>query len=316
MVSAYPAIDLQAVTTIPIESRMNKVNAADFACLPRGNFDIGHFIDALPRQLKGNEFRELINLLKLARNNRKPIIWMMGAHVIKVGLSPLIIELMRTGFITAIAMNGAGAIHDSELARGYGTSEDVEQNLKDGSFGMARETGEFLNSAAAWAQTHGLGFGEAVGSELLNLQCASLDNSIFAWAYQLRIPVTVHIAIGTDIIHQHPNVDGAALGETSMRDFKIFAQVVSRLNNGGVVMNVGSNVILPEVFLKALTVARNIGHEVTNFTTANFDMIQHYRPLLNVVKRPLGLGGQGFSFTGHHELMIPLLTWALLHDLA
>lgn len=312
MASKYPQIDLQAVQTIPLASRENKVSPDDFAGLPREGGSIHDFINSLPHQLIANDFRALIEKMKTARTMQKPIIWMMGAHVIKVGLSPILIELMKKGFISAIAMNGAGAIHDSELAMGAGTSEDVEKNLADGTFGMARETGAFLNSVARKAHAEKLGFGEAVGQELLQTFNNVLERSIFANAYHLNIPATLHVALGTDIIHQQPGADGIALGDASFRDFKIFTHVVSHLGSGGVVLNVGSNVILPEVFLKALTIARNLGHEVQDFTTANFDMIFHYRPRVNVVQRPVKKGGSGYNFIGHHEIMVPLLAWALL----
>ncbi|OQY26744.1 MAG: hypothetical protein B6244_12705 [Candidatus Cloacimonetes bacterium 4572_55] len=312
MTSKYPQIDIDKVTTIPISRRQNKVNPSHFARVPERDFSIDHFIDCLPSQLAATDFRSLLKHIHQAKSKHKPIIWMMGAHVIKVGLSRLIIKLMQRGFVTALAMNGAGAIHDAELATGSGTSEDVEKNLADGTFGMARETGRFLNNAATVARDLKLGFGESVGRELCKLAKTTTHVSLFANAYRLDIPATLHVAIGTDIIHQQPTADGAALGDASYRDFKIFAQVVSGLGNGGVVLNIGSNVLLPEVFLKALTVARNVGGSVSDFTTANFDMIQHYRPRVNVVQRPIKTGGQGYNFIGHHELMIPLLTWSLL----
>ncbi len=315
MASKYLQIDLQDVKTISIAARQNKVNRDDFALLPQGDFSILNFINCLPHQLAANDFRSIVRLIKRAHTLGKPIIWMIGAHVIKTGLSPLLIELMKTGFISTIAMNGAGAIHDSELAQGHGTSEDVEKNLADGSFGMAKETGEFLNKVTLEAKTKKLGFGEALGQRLLSQVNRAKEVSLFATAYELNIPATVHVAIGTDIVHQQPTANGAAIGDASFRDFKILTSVITKLDSGGVVLNVGSNVLLPEVFLKALTIARNVGHSVKDFTTANFDMIQHYRPRMNVVQRPVKTGGQGFSFTGHHELMIPLLAWSLLSDI-
>ncbi len=314
MSSRYPQIHIENVTTIAIGGRQNKVRPEDVARLPHGDFSIANFVQSLPRQLIGNDLRRFVDLVRAARANGKPIIWMMGAHIIKVGLSPLIIELMKKGFATTLAMNGAGIIHDSELASGVGTSEDVERNIADGTFGMARETGDFINGCALIARQEELGLGETVGRELLQRYSEARGVSLFANAFDLGRPATVHVAIGTDIVHQQPTADGAAIGDASYRDFKILAAVIANLGEGGVVINAGSNVLLPEVFLKALTVARNLGHSVKNFTTANFDMIQHYRPRVNVVQRPVAAGGQGFAFTGHHELMIPLLAWILLNE--
>jgi hypothetical protein len=256
--------------------------------------------------LVARDLKSLASDIVRAHRQRKPVVFMMGAHVIKVGLSPLLIDLMECGIITAIALNGAGIIHDSELALFGITSEDVAANLFDGTFGMAKETGEFLNNAVKQGRNDGLGLGESVGKSLLEANAPNLSVSIVAKAYQMGIPVTVHVGVGTDIIHQQPSADGAAIGELSHRDFKILARHLTDLD-GGVVLNIGSAVVLPEVFLKALTVARNLGYPCKTFTTANFDMIQHYRPRLNVVTRPTMGGGQGYTFTGHHEIMIPLL---------
>lgn len=233
---------------------------------------------------------------------------MMGAHVVKVGLAPIIIDLLHRGFVTHIAMNSAAAIHDVETAMWGHTSEDVAVNLMDGTFGMSRETGEFINRALVkgFAETND-GYGETLAQKIIALNAPNKSVSILAACYEAGIPVTVHAAIGTDIVHQQPTMDGAATGELSYRDFKIFVSSVKELRNGGVVLNLGSAVILPEVFLKALTVARNLGFKAQGFSTANFDMIRQYRPQMNVVERPTQRRGRGYSVTGHHEIMIPLL---------
>ena len=272
-----------------------------------GKVTFADWWNTLPEILKANDLKAVVSDIITARQNQKPVIFMMGAHVIKVGLSPLLIDLMQSGVISALAMNGAGIIHDVELAMFGMTSEDVAANITDGTFGMARETGEFINHAVARGAKEKLGMGEVIGRELVERKVPNLNVSLLGQAYMLGIPVTVHVAIGTDIIHQQPSADGAAIGELSHRDFKILSKLVAGLGDGGVVLNVGSAVVLPEVFLKALTVARNLGYPCKNFTTANFDMIQHYRPNLNVVNRPTISGGKGYSITGHHEIMIPLL---------
>jgi hypothetical protein len=233
---------------------------------------------------------------------------MMGAHVIKVGLAPVLIDLLERGIITHVAMNSAAAIHDVETAMWGHTSEDVAVNLMDGTFGMSRETGEFINKALVKGMTDGAeGYAEALAKKLIAVKARNRKVSLLARCYDLKVPVTVHAAIGTDIIHQQPSMDGAATGEMTFRDFKVLINSVKGLINGGVVLNVGSAVILPEVFLKALTVARNLGHKAKGFTTANFDMIRHYRPTMNVVERPTQKHGRGYQFIGHHEIMVPLL---------
>ncbi len=304
--SKYPEIDLSKVKLYSIIQRDSKVQV-DFLGAPTD--PLASFTEwwrSLPDILVARDLKALVRDIAAARRKHKPVIFMMGAHVIKVGLSPLLIDLMERGIITAIALNGAGIIHDSELALFGTTSEDVAANLFDGTFGMAKETGEFINNAVKRGREARLGLGESVGKSLLEAKAPNLSVSIVARAYQMGIPVTVHVGIGTDIIHQQPSADGAAIGELSHRDFRILAQHLTDLD-GGVVLNIGSAVVLPEVFLKALTVARNLGHPCKAFTTANFDMIQHYRPRLNVVTRPTMGGGQGYTFTGHHEIMIPLL---------
>lgn len=309
MVSRYPSADLSKVKTISIKKRKSKVQLRDFA-KPfdphRGKFQ--DYITSLPNILMARELQEFVGHILSSRQKKKPVILLLGAHVIKVGLSPLVIDLLKARVITAIAMNSAAAIHDVESAMWGKTSEDVAKNLQDGTFGMSKETGDFINKTlSAAALESGTGYGEALGRELLRRKAHFRRVSILAACYKHRIPVTVHAAIGTDIVHQQATMNGAATGELSFRDFKILCHVVSGLTGGGVVMNWGSAVIMPEVFLKALTVARNLGSRVRGFVTANFDMIQHYRPMMNVVYRPTINGGRGYNFTGHHEIMIPLV---------
>ncbi len=309
--SRFPEIDLSQVKTYPVEQRHSKVHREEMAQpFRRGDF-FETFYQSLPNILAAKDLRELVQHILNARKNGKPIIVMMGAHVIKVGLSPVLIDLMRKQFITCLAMNGAGVVHDSELALFGQTSEEVAEGLADGTFGMARETGEFINQAVVHGRARSLGFGEAVGEVLSEIKTEGAKLSLLATAHTLGIPATVHVAIGTDIIHQHPSADGAAYGELSFRDFKIFTVQVGKINEGGVVLNFGSNVLMPEVFLKALTIARNVAPPVNNFFTANFDMFNHYRPRVNVVQRPTLQGGKGYNFIGHHEIMIPLLAAAL-----
>jgi hypothetical protein len=305
--SRYPEIDLKQVKLTSIARRRSRVElqALGRAVEPAASF--ARWWDSLPAFLAAEELKAVAQAVAEARRAGKPVIVMMGAHVIKVGLSPVLIDLMHNGLITALAMNGAGIIHDTELALYGVTSEDVAANLSDGSFGMVRETGEFINGTVREGVKTGLGLGEALGKELVQKQAPNLNVSLLGQAYNLSIPVTVHVALGADIIHQQPSADGAAIGEASLRDFRILAQHITGLGGGGVVLNIGSAVILPEVFLKALTVARNLGHSVQDFTAANFDMIQHYRPRVNVVSRPTLSGGKGYTITGHHEIMIPLL---------
>jgi len=313
--SKYPKIDLSKVSTYSIQKRASKVSGAEFAQVHEHGSSFERFFDSLPRILKAKDLHEFVDLTVAAHRKGKPVLLMMGAHVIKVGLSPVVIDLMERRVITCVAMNGAGVIHDTEIAYFGQTSEDVATGLRDGSFGMARETGELVNSTIHAARGSGLGFGEAMGKRIVDDAPVNLEWSILGQAYKLNVPVTVHVAIGTDIIHQHPNADGAAIGELSFTDFRILAQQVAGLGNGGVVLNVGSNVLLPEVFLKALTVARNVHGDIRDFTTANFDMIQHYRPGVNVVERPVLAGGKGYRFTGHHEIMLPLLAAAIVERL-
>jgi hypothetical protein len=307
--SKYRQIRIAGVKTISIKKRKSKVSPKDFArVIVPHKARLAEFVDSLPHILMANELRELVSDIERSRRRNKPVILMMGAHVIKVGLSPLIIDLIRRGIITHVAMNSAAAIHDVETAMWGQTSEDVAVSILDGKFGMSKETGEFINRALVrgFAETSE-GYAETVAKKLIASKAPYRSVSILAACYEENVPVTVHAAIGTDIIHQQPTMDGAATGEMSFRDFKIFANSVKDLTGGGVVLNVGSAVILPEVFLKALTVARNLGYKARGFSTANFDMIRQYRPQVNVVERPTQNVGRGYSFTGHHEIMIPLL---------
>ncbi|MGW8161604.1 MAG: hypothetical protein ACWGN1_05095 [Desulfobulbales bacterium] len=276
---------------------------------------VQNLLDSLPAQLAGRDFPELVQRIAAAYANDKPVLLGMGAHVIKVGLNPVLIGLMQKGIITGIALNGAGIVHDAEIAMVGRTSEEVADVLGAGAFGAARETGEVLNGAICRGAEKNIGLGEAVGEVLLEQDFPYNDQSLLAQARKMDIPVSVHVAVGTDIIHIHPGADGAAIGQTSHHDFQVFCSQVACME-GGVYLNVGSAVVLPEVFLKALTVVRNLGYEVKDITTANFDFIRHYRPATNVVCRPTLEGGRGFNFTGHHELMIPLLAAALLDALA
>ncbi len=306
MTHSFKPIDTGRLKTYSISERKSKVSADDFAAPWRKGGSFAEFIDSLPDILAGTDVRTVISSISEAFLKKKTVFVGMGAHVIKVGLNPLIIDLMRRGIITAVAMNGAGIIHDSEIAMTGRTSEDVAASLGDGSFGMARETGEFLNGAIKRAERESLGLGEAVGKEIAEKDFPFRDKSILAAGAIFDIPVTVHVAIGTDIIHMHPGFDAGATGAATHRDFLTFASVVSTLNEG-VYLNIGSSVILPEVFLKATTLARNLGHNIDTFTAVNMDFIRHYRPMTNVVGRPTAKGGKGINLTGHHEIMLPLI---------
>jgi len=304
------------VATQSIARRISKISVQEYAkpfAPESGSFS--EFVNSLPRTLKAEQLKEFVSLVSQARRDDYPVIAMLGAHVVKVGLAPVIIDLLERKLVTAVAMNSATAIHDTEAALFGVTSEDVAENLKDGSFGMWRETGEFINGVLTQAfGSEEYGYGESLGRALRQKNPENLDISILASAVRLGVPVTVHAAIGTDIVHQQPTMDGAATGELSFRDFKVLAHSVKDLRDGGAVLNIGSAVILPEVFLKTLTVVRNLGYPANNFVTANFDMLQHYRPSMNVVDRPTRHGGKGYSFTGHHELMIPLFAAMLKQE--
>jgi hypothetical protein len=308
-------INLNKVKTYSLETRKSKVAAGDFAKPPLRGKSFSRFYHSLPRILKANDFRAVVEAVAKAQRSRKAVIFMAGAHVIKCGLNPVVIELIKKKIITCIALNGAGLIHDFEIAFGGKTSEDVTENLKNGRFGMGRETADFLNNAAREGVAKGLGLGQAIAQKLNASKLRYKKLSLLNNAYKYGIPVCVFVAVGTDIIHQHPSFDAALTAEGSLRDFRMLAEEVSRLNNGGVVLNFGSAVILPEVFLKALNLARNLGAPVRNFTTANFDMIYHYRPYQNVVSRPVLSGGKGYYIIGHHEIMLPLLAQAIVEKI-
>jgi hypothetical protein len=304
---------LEGVSTYPLAGRRSKVDLRRAARLHRRGGSFASFLDGLPRLLAGETLLALRDEILRARSRRRPAIWGMGAHVLKVGLSPVVIDLMERGFATAVALNGAGVVHDFELAVAGCTSEDVAAGLGSGSFGMARETGAEVNRAIVEGDRDELGLGAAVGRYLAGRRPRPrhLDASLLAAAWRLQIPASVHVAIGTDIVHMHPACDPAALGRATHLDFRLFAAEVAGLR-GGVYLNVGSAVVLPEVFLKALTLARNLGHRVSGFTTANLDFLQSYRPSVNVVERPVAGSGRGYRLTGHHELLVPLLAAALV----
>lgn len=306
--ATYKRVDLSRVRTISIKNRKSKVTPVDFAKpFDEGKDSFREFVGGLPDILQARSLRHVVADIVRARKRKKPVILMMGAHVIKVGLAPVIIDLLKRKIITAVAMNSAAAIHDVETAMWGQTSEDVAVNLLDGRFGMARETGELINGTLREAMGEpGVGYGEALGRRLLKLHAPNAHVSLLCTCYSLGVPLTVHAAIGTDIVHQQPTMDGAATGELTFRDFRCFCETCRGLS-GGVVLNVGSAVILPEVFLKALTVARNLGARARGFTTAVFDMNVHYRPTMNVQVRPTQDGGHGYYFAGHHEIMVPLL---------
>ncbi len=315
MAGRHEEIDLSRVRTLGIDERRSKVRVQEFAGAPRPGLTVAELVASLPDILAGRDFRTLLDRIEAAVRARREWIVMLGGHVVKTGTAPCLAGFLARRQITALAMNGSGAVHDVEIALFGRTSEAVEEGLADGSFGMARETAAFLNEAAARAARDGLGFGEALGAALLAAAAPNADRSFLAAAAAAGVPATVHVALGTDIVHQHPSADGAAIGDASLRDFRILAARVARLA-GGVVLNLGSAVVLPEVFLKALTVARNLGHPVDDFTAADFDMIRQYRPLTNVVSRPTRGGGFGAHFTGQHEILIPLLAAALADRLS
>lgn len=309
----FPPLDFSRIQTFPVAERANKVARELFAKPHRPGSSFAAFLESLPDFLAVKDLRKVAEAMAAAIKRGAPVVLMMGAHSIKVGLNPIFVDAMRRGLLHAVAFNGAGGIHDFELCYLGETSEDVQRGLNDGSFGMAEETGRMMNAALAEGVACGLGAGAALG--IAAMKCPDPSVSILATGAELGIPVTVHIAIGTDIIHQHPTTNGSDLGAASYRDFQLFAAVCAKLE-GGVVLNVGSAVIMPEVFLKALTIARNLGHKVECFTTATFDMVRHYRPSENVQRRPTALGGQGFYIVGHHELNIPLLFAAVTELLA
>ncbi len=311
----YKPLDPKGVKTYPLASRPSKVAVTDAARAWRAGGSFRAYLDFLPNHLAVQSFRQVVAAVLEARRRGKPVIVGMGAHVIKVGLSPILVDLLQRGLVSAVAMNGACTVHDFELAYGGFTSEDVETLLSEGEFGMAEETGHLINAAVADGVQRGLGFGRALGERLLGVNPPYLSQSIIAACARLDLPCTVHVALGTDIIHMHPSCDGAAVGEATQRDFLLLAAIVADLDSGGVYLNLGSAVLLPEVFLKALTLARHLGHRVRDFVTANLDLIQHYRPTQNVVRRPVAQGGKGYALTGHHELLVPLLAAALIEGM-
>jgi hypothetical protein len=307
-------LDFSRLRTIGIEERGGKVKLEDLAQVYRKGSGIAGWLDSLPHILAGDSFRAVVDAVAGARAHQRAILWGLGGHVIKCGLAPVLIDLMKRGYATGFALNGSASIHDFELAIAGHTSEDVEAVLPDGRFGAAEETGRFMNQAIAQGDREELGMGEALGKWLTTSARGSRGGCLLAQAYRQSVPVTVHVAIGTDTPHTHPAADAAAIGATTHRDFRLFAANVTELHEGGVYLNVGSAVLMPEVFLKAVSAVRNLGHPLTGFTTVNFDFLQHYRPRVNVVERPHagGAGGRGYAITGHHELMIPLLAAALI----
>lgn len=309
-------IDLQRVSTIALRGRDNKVDTANFAKPPVKGATFEQFLNGLPRIDARLHFNAVIDAIVSARNAGRPVVWAMGAHVIKCGLNPVLIELMRREVITAFAFNGAGAVHDFEIALIGETSEDVGAGLKDGSFGMVKETADGLNEAVTnvTSDEPDAGMGWMVGRHLHRTGAPNCEHSLLAQAYSKDVPVTVHVALGTDICHMHPSADGAAIGQATFNDFRILAGLLMDLS-GGVYLNVGSSVLLPEVFLKAFTVAQNLGADLHDFTTVNMDMISHYRPGQNVVTRPPLVGGKGYTLMGRHEFMVPLLAQALAERL-
>jgi hypothetical protein len=301
-------LELARVRTYPLASRHSKVKLEDFAKPLEGDASVREFVESLPNVLAVQSLRQIAERMRRARELKKPIIWGIGGHVIKTGLAPLLIDLMSERFVSAIAGNGSVLVHDAEIAMIGSTSEDVDATLQEGVFGGADETGSLLNRAAQEGAREQIGLGEAVGRSLLAMEPKHRNYSLLCAAYEAKVPFTIHLTIGGDIAHFHPTADGAALGATSHTDFRLLAELVKRMDGGGVYLNVGSAVVLPEVFLKCVTLVRNLGHPLANITTANFDFIQSYRPLTNVVRRPTEKGaGEGFSITGHHELTLPLL---------
>jgi hypothetical protein len=306
-------IKLDRVATYPLASRTSKVCLEDFAKPVAADASLTDFLQSLPNILAVQTLRELTARIKRARKLGKPIVWGLGGHVIKTGLAPILIDLIDKGFVTAVAGNGSVLVHDAEIAMVGSTSEDVDASLGKGAFGGATETGQLLNGAAKDGQRDQIGLGEAVARRLCAMSPPNEAYSLLCASYKVRVPFTAHLTIGGDITHFHPEADGSALGATTHTDFRLFAELVQKMNGGGVYLNVGSAVTLPEVFLKCVTLIHNLGHELADITTANFDFIQSYRPLTNVVRRPTADGaGRGYAITGHHELTIPLLASMLI----
>jgi hypothetical protein len=309
-------LSFEGLKTVPIDARGGKVQVEDFARPYEKGQGIAQWLDSLPKILAGNCIRGVAQALQRAREQKRAILWGMGGHVIKCGLAGVLLDLMRRQWVTGFVMNGAASIHDFEIAIAGQTSEDVEAVLPDGRFGAAEETGREMNLAVIEGDREGLGMGEALGKRLESLAKPEFaPHSVLCGAYQASTPVTVHVAVGTDTPHTHPQADGSAIGAATHRDFRLLCSLVRGLDKGGVYLNVGSAVVLPEVFLKAVSVVRNLGHPLAEFTTVNLDFLQHYRPMANVVQRPHAKsGGRGFALTGHHELMIPLLAALLIES--
>ncbi|HTK47999.1 MAG TPA: hypothetical protein VL328_08490 [Gemmatimonadaceae bacterium] len=303
--------------TVPLAVRQNKVSARDFAQPPGADRSFRAFLDALPDVLVARDFRAVVRAIADAARRSRGVVVMLGGHVVKTGLAPVLIDLMRRGIVTHVAMNGSAAIHDYEVARFGATSEDVAAGLKDGTFGMAEETGREMNEACVAGMRDGIGMGETLGRALDQAPAlANPELSILLAARRLGLPLSVHAALGAEIIHQHPAANGAAIGDTSHRDFRRLAHSLARLDDGGVVLNLGSAVIMPEVFLKALTIARNLGGgKPEHFTSVDLDMQRHYRPRMNVVQRPTLHSGKGYEITGHHEIMVPMLVWGVIEEM-
>ena len=309
-------VDLAKVRTVPVTRRANKVSAEEFAKPPGKDRSFRAFLSSLPDILVARDFRRVADAVAGAAQKKRAVVVMLGGHIVKTGLAPLLTSLIERNVITHVAMNGSAAIHDFEIARFGGTSEDVAAGLKDGTFGMAEETGREMNEAFIGGSARGEGMGESLAVALESSKLMHPELSVLLSAHRHDVPVTVHAAIGAEIIHQHPSASGAAIGDTSHRDFRRLAHGLERLHDGGVVLNLGSAVIMPEVFLKALTIARNLHDgKPQNFVTCDLDMQRHYRPRMNVVQRPTLHSGKGYEITGHHELMVPLLVWAVLDRL-
>ncbi len=311
--SKYNKFEAEESPRCSLFDRPSLVDIEDFARFPEDE-SLSEFLDSLPGFLAADDLRLLVAAVRMARSGGKPVIWGFGGHVVKVGLAPVLIELMDQGFVTALATNGSGMIHDFEIALAGKTSEDVAAAIKQGTFGLTEETGRMMNQAFREGVFNGLGLGESLGRFMDKEDLKFGNASLVLQAYRRDIPVTSHVALGTDVIHMHPEARGEVLGKGSMTDFKVFTHQVSLLHGGGVYLNLGSAVILPEVFLKAVSLIRGAGRELSDFTTANLDFIQHYRPGQNVIKRPVSSGGKGIALTGHHEIMVPLLAAMLVYS--
>ena len=311
MPSRFEELNLAVVRTLSIHDRKSKVAVEEFGAEPRAGMTVGELLDAVPEILAGRDLRILVDRMEKSLRARREWIVMIGGHVVKTGMAPVFRPAIDSGWITCLAMNGSAAIHDVEIALYGRTSEVVEENLADGSFGMVRETADFLNECALRAKENGEGFGERLGRALLEAKPAHARQSFLAACAERGVPATVHVALGTDIVHQHPNARGDAIGDATLRDFRVLAARVAKLHEGAV-WNVGSAVLMPEVFLKALTVARNLGHDVSDFSAVNFDMIRQYRPMVNVVDRPTRAKGWGTHLAGQHEILLPLVMAAIL----